>query len=329
MTDYCTKTCFVIPLEEEQAREALAIMQDFENCLEQRRAGEEMTPLCPETAALIDLADESFETLGVEGEVDKTGLIITDTDGVPELELIADFVQAMLHRFEIDEPVEVRYVHSTSRPKLDGYGGGAMLIDRKSVMTFDVESWLPEAHAKISGFSVRWIGTHEAGAGLVYNKCRSWDPVKNPADLTEDNLFTSEAAETQPAPENLVWVREDLFEEEPVVAHLRSDDSVVQRFVDVRPWLMGAPADDLIDLAEFDWSPCEFADRAAYELELQADPGALALFSYLALNPVMPNGDQVGFALSFDGESVLSWLEHHRPGEYAALIGASEVDPSP
>lgn len=164
---------------------------------------------------------------------------------------------------------------------------------------------------------IRKSGSPDMILDGVHPKDWAWVPT-NPDDVPDSARHAS-GLDLQSPPRGAVWCREDLLEGTPVLADLHSDDRVIDRSVDVRPWLMTAEAGEIEELAGDDWGYAESADRVAYALEGAGDPSAVALFHYLGLHPESMTGDAVGFGLSVDGEAALSWLRKHRPEVHAAL----------
>jgi len=153
---------------------------------------------------------------------------------------------------------------------------------------------------------------------------RRWIPTI-PGDVPETAKHVSgEGKESVPLllttlPKGAVWCREDLLDGEPVLAEIYSDTRFIERDVDIRPWLMEAAPEDILDLAEDDWDYGERADQVAYALESAGDPSAIALFHYLGLHPTTASGDTVGFEVDVDSEAAVRWLRENRPDVHAAL----------
>lgn len=126
-------------------------------------------------------------------------------------------------------------------------------------------------------------------------------------------LMTSAEAARIAIPDGMVWCREDLMGSAPLLGEIYSDDRIIDRMADIRPYLIAAQSGEIEELEADDWQFCEAADRIAYALEQEGDPSALALFHYLGLNPTMSfTNDTVGFAVRADREEALSWIRMNR-----------------
>lgn len=163
-----------------------------------------------------------------------------------------------------------------------------------------------------------WVIRSEDGPGLIMTEQGVWCACV-PETVPETALHGPAAGQSMGLNDGQIWCRRDLISGEAVIAELHSDDRVVDLKVDIRPFLETATADDVNELIADDWSYAESADRVAYALEGEGDPGAGRLFWYLGLNPVGPDREQIGFGLSANGETALDWIAEHRPDLHASL----------
>lgn len=92
--------------------------------------------------------DGQGETLGFDADhhphVSADGLFLgADTTGEPEH--VIEFVLRCAEAFDLRGPWGLRWALTCSRGRLDGYGGGAHLLDlgrRETIAWVDVENWL-------------------------------------------------------------------------------------------------------------------------------------------------------------------------------------------
>lgn len=147
--------------------------------------------------------------------------------------------------------------------------------------------------------------------------------------------FTGVALKDQPSsgenlsdldlPAKAIWCRKDLVGTPPVIAEIHTDDTnqlglhIVHRYVDIRPFLLDATADDIENLHVEDWSYAQSADGVAYDLERKGDPSAEQLFGYLSMNPT-------GFGVSIEGADALNWIMGNRPDLYEKISEYTKED---
>jgi hypothetical protein len=127
MADYFTQfSCWLEVGTSANVERALAIYKEMATALE---AAEGITP--------------GFDVL-----VDSTtvgGLLILDADGYGEPEHVIAFVLRCAEAFDLRGRWGFRWALTCSKPRLDGFGGGAQLLDlgaRKSLDWIDCDHWL-------------------------------------------------------------------------------------------------------------------------------------------------------------------------------------------
>ena len=106
--------------------------------------------------AQADALDEAEgANLGFDMEVDAAsgpGALWISSDGYGEPEHVIAFVLACAEAFDLKGLWGFRWALTCSRPRLDGYGGGAQLLDlgrRCSLCWTDAEHWLQEEAARL------------------------------------------------------------------------------------------------------------------------------------------------------------------------------------
>lgn len=114
----------------------------------------------PALALYKQMYDELIEQdgwIGFDAEADddpsdKTNLWL-HSDEDADIESIIAFALRCAEAFNLKGLWGFRWCLTCSKPRLDGYGGGAQLLDlgaRRSVSWVDCEHWLVEAAARIS-----------------------------------------------------------------------------------------------------------------------------------------------------------------------------------
>lgn len=115
-----------------------------------------------------------------------------------------------------------------------------------------------------------------------------------------------------------------------VGAYAYSDDRRIEVSIDARPWLYSATRQDIQKMEAIDWGGDYAADEVYLAAEAAGCPEAKRLADYLATNPLMPNGDRVGFEVHMDREEVLEvfeWLQE-RPATQENAAEPSSTAPS-
>jgi predicted Rdx family selenoprotein len=95
------------------------------------------------------LADESLEpNLGADYEIDADGVWIHDADGYVELELLSEVLANWLDEIGSTKSIGFEWANTCSKPRLDAFGGGAMVI-----RAFTATEWLSTS---------RWLQEEQA-----------------------------------------------------------------------------------------------------------------------------------------------------------------------
>lgn len=143
MPDYNTYFSFELELPGEEAVDYALDLATIADSLrwqpeEERKTGESDFP-----KELIDVVDNwSFEVCK-----EKAGIWIhSDSGGV---DAAAQFVQHLLERFSIAEPVSFEWANSCSKPCLDAYGGGAVVITAKRIKAMTTCDWVFKQEQRI------------------------------------------------------------------------------------------------------------------------------------------------------------------------------------
>lgn len=97
-----------------------------------------------------------------------------------------------------------------------------------------------------------------------------------------------------------------------VMAEVYSDDRNLEAPFDAAPWFARASDDEIVDLAEIDWSGDEPADVVA-EHFIGSHAGVDSVFDYLNALNTRRGADSMGFECRIDEDSAMAWLKQHRP----------------
>jgi hypothetical protein len=103
---------------------------------------------------------------------------------------------------------------------------------------------------------------------------------------------------------------------ELIRAEAHSDDRVIECAFNAADWFIGASDDDILTLAEEEWSCCEIADSVA--LHFETNPSLAVLFTYIHQRNSVQR--EIGFECTVVKEDAMAWLRHHRYGVWARII---------
>jgi hypothetical protein len=135
MADYYTNFSVVLPLTKEQQEYAFEIAKQVE---------EHWTKELPTDfpKALSDaLENWSFET-----EITEHGLWLNSSSGGQDAACV--FIQHLLQKFSFAEGVTFEWSHDCSKPRTDGFGGGAAFVTTDQIKNFTTSEWLQQVIGK-------------------------------------------------------------------------------------------------------------------------------------------------------------------------------------
>lgn len=145
MSDYYTKLAFTAPFEGEILAWADALFSSVRSALTEdeeivlddlRTQGTDESTL----EIVRRLANES-DYCDAELDVERTEsgrLFICSDNG----DLVADLLQEVLKRFDLDMAVGFQWAFDCSKPVTDAYGGGACVVTRDNKRWMDTGRWL-------------------------------------------------------------------------------------------------------------------------------------------------------------------------------------------
>lgn len=158
MADYYTEFSFAIPdLTDDETTwlKAAAIWLDAAINTED----DEHVPPMPELEGVLE--DRECGT-SFAMEVDDDGLWI-HSDESGDVDEVARFCQAFLRKFRPDEHVAFEWANTCSKPRLDAFGGGAMIVTAEAIESMSTGEWVGKMPAAGTTPVHVWV-TRSAGA---------------------------------------------------------------------------------------------------------------------------------------------------------------------
>ena len=136
MADYYTQFSFDLELPDEQAIDFAMNLVAMTDTLRWQSDEDRKTTELDFPKELEDSLDDwSFEV-----DKDKSGVWIhSDYGGV---DAACQFVQYLLDRFGIEKPVTFEWANTCSKPRLDAFGGGAVIITATKIKAITTSEWV-------------------------------------------------------------------------------------------------------------------------------------------------------------------------------------------
>lgn len=128
MADYYNLVCFQVPMDPDPAAYAIRL-NDLSN---QGAIGEDI----PEE--ILDLDGGTY--CSIEYSDDERLLTVISEDSV-NIETLATLLQIVQRKYGLNEPIAFEYASTASRPVLDGYGGGFVIVTKDDTKFFDSGYW--------------------------------------------------------------------------------------------------------------------------------------------------------------------------------------------
>jgi hypothetical protein len=137
MADYFTKFSFAIPVTPEQGNWLAQVHTLATALIEHAEGGEarEHNEGPPDVvSAALGLAEQrdGFPCIQVTHDEEK-GMVWVRSEDSGDVEYTADLAQAFLKRFDLDRVVSFQWANTCSKPRLDAFGGGGVVISRRNV----------------------------------------------------------------------------------------------------------------------------------------------------------------------------------------------------
>jgi len=132
MADYFTNLSFIMPLTDDaQKQYAQSLAHAAEFCRN------EETPL---PADFPESLKDVIEDWAFELEAVDEGIWIHSSSG--GVDAVCAFVQHLLQKFDITPFVTFEWSHDCTKPRTDGFGGGAAVITSTEIETMNTADWI-------------------------------------------------------------------------------------------------------------------------------------------------------------------------------------------
>jgi hypothetical protein len=143
MADYFTNFSLILPLPNEEAQNYAVELA--ERACEFQLADKAVPDDFPASLRAV-LEDWWFEVEPRQPE--GCGLWLHSSSG--GIDAVCAFIQHLLQQFEPEGHVTFEWSHDCSKPRTDGFGGGAALITAGKIRTFNTAEWLQRQVARRS-----------------------------------------------------------------------------------------------------------------------------------------------------------------------------------
>lgn len=149
MANYFTQFSFVIPMTPEQrawfmqVHELATTLIAYAEDTPSQHTGE--APPDVMSAALKIAEGRDLSPCAQVACDDEDGTIWVGSEDSGDVDYVGDLVQAFLKRFALDLVVAFQWACTCDRPRLDGFGGGAMVITRRSLASFNSGAFVDTA----------------------------------------------------------------------------------------------------------------------------------------------------------------------------------------
>ena len=152
MADYFTQFSFVIPVTPEQGNwftQVHSLAAELIGHTEDGEARENIKGPQDVVLAALGLAEkrDGDPCLQVVYD-DKEGTVWVGSEDSGDVDYTADLVQAFLRRFDLDRVISFQWANTCSKPRLDAFGGGAVVISRRNADWLNTGTFV-ETAAKI------------------------------------------------------------------------------------------------------------------------------------------------------------------------------------
>ena len=158
MADYHTAASFIFPLEKEQAKFAMGVLE----CINKDNLEDLQNPQKTEWAQSIEpamlkcaktllkrLGGKDFISWGVLDfavDIEEGGLWM-GSDETINTEQAAIFIRLILNHFDLDTSVSINASHTCSKLRLDAFGGHAAFVTKGGISWMSTDSFLIKKEA--------------------------------------------------------------------------------------------------------------------------------------------------------------------------------------
>lgn len=145
MSDYYTKLAFTAPFEGEVLEWAETLFSSVQCVLTENEEAvlADLSAQGADEATLKIIRRVANESDYCDAELDvertESGRLFICSDNV---DLVADLLQEVLKRFDVDTAVGFQWAFDCSKPVTDAYGGGACVVTRDNKRWMDTGRWL-------------------------------------------------------------------------------------------------------------------------------------------------------------------------------------------
>jgi hypothetical protein len=91
-----------------------------------------------------EIKELNIEYYGVSVHRQEPNLLWFCSEEVGNLEAIAAILRRALNKFDLDNVVEIQWSNTCSKPRTDGFGGGAVIFDKNREEWVNTYQWLVE-----------------------------------------------------------------------------------------------------------------------------------------------------------------------------------------
>jgi len=152
MADYFTQFSFVIPVTPEQGNwftQVHSLAPELIGHTEDGEVPENIEGPQDVVLAALGLAEKRDGDPCLQVVHDnKEGTVWVGSEDSGDVDYTADLVQAFLRRFDLDRVISFQWANTCSRPRLDAFGGGALVISRRNADWLNTGTFV-ETAAKI------------------------------------------------------------------------------------------------------------------------------------------------------------------------------------
>ena len=150
MANYYSQFALALKVSKREGDCFLEAAAQYRNAVAAFEAGTTFQPTNAITIALLkecqpkDLIDPSIETSCRSGDGDAQFLWVQDACGTPDLEFTAALLHHWLKHFNRAEAIGFSWSNTSSSPRTDGFGGGAVVIAANGIKWFSTHDWLQQ-----------------------------------------------------------------------------------------------------------------------------------------------------------------------------------------
>lgn len=168
MADYYTNLSFIVDLPSAEAADgAVALLAEIEEYIEspEGKAGFER---------FSDYVGEWYSA-GVAVSTEGESVWVRDDCGTPQLDLLCDWLQEVLARFDEDGVIAFEWANDCSKARVGAFGGGCVVLTKDNQDWMNTSMWM---EARVTEFKeARAHGKNESNGTLKY-RCETCEGDK-------------------------------------------------------------------------------------------------------------------------------------------------------